>query len=89
VALFATGFGPTSPTPPAGQVLTAVYPAATRVTVVIGGANANVVWAGLTEAGLYQLNVTVPSFLPNGDASVVATVGGVQSQPGLFIPVQR
>ncbi|MGO9095800.1 MAG: hypothetical protein ACLQGV_11300 [Bryobacteraceae bacterium] len=89
VALFGTGFGPTSPAPPAGQVLTAVYPAATRMTVLIGGVNAPVVWAGQTEAGLYQLNVTVPSFLPNGDASVVATVGGIQSQPGLFIPVQR
>jgi virginiamycin B lyase len=89
VALFGTGFGPTSPAPPAGQVLTAAYPAATRVTVTIGGLNAAVVWAGLTEAGLNQLNVTVPGLLPNGDAAVVATVGGVQSQPGLFIPVQR
>ena len=89
VLLYGTGFGPTSPAPPAGQVLTAAYPAATRVTVMIGGANAPVVWAGLTEAGLYQLNVTVPGLLPNGDAAVVATVGGVQSPPGLFIPVQR
>jgi len=58
------------------------------MTVLIGGVNAPS--SGRAHRGrAYQLNVTVPSFLPNGDASVVATVGGVQSQPGLFIPVQR
>src|SRR5438309_684258 len=61
--LFATGFGPTSPMPPAGQVFFGAYPTATPVRVMIGGTNAIVLWAGLTAAGLYQLNVTVPAGL--------------------------
>jgi uncharacterized protein (TIGR03437 family) len=89
VALFGTGFGPTTPAPPPGQVFFAAYPAAAPVAVTIGGINANVAWAGLSAAGLYQLNVIVPVGLPNGDASIVARVGGVQSQGGMFIPVQQ
>jgi virginiamycin B lyase len=89
VALFATGFGPTDPAPPAGLVFFAAYPLVAPVTVTIGGINANVAWAGLSAAGLYQLNVTVPAGLPNGDVPVAATVGGVHSQSGTFIPVQQ
>jgi uncharacterized protein (TIGR03437 family) len=42
----------------------------------------------LVEAGLYQLNVTVPANLPSGDALVVATVGGVQTQAKVSITIQ-
>jgi virginiamycin B lyase len=89
VVLFGTGFGPTSPEPPPGQVFFAAYSAAAPVAVTIGGINANVAWAGLSAAGLNQLNVIVPVGLPNGDAPVVAKVGGVQSQGGMFIPVHQ
>ena len=89
VELYATGFGPTNPAPPDGQVFFGAYPTATLVAVTIGGLDATVLWAGLSAAGLYQLNVIVPAGLPNGDALVVTTVGGVQSQDGTFIPVQN
>jgi uncharacterized protein (TIGR03437 family) len=59
------------------------------VTVTIGGILAEIGWAGMSAAGVYQLNVTIPQSVPDGDAKVVATVGGVQSQDGGFIPVQR
>jgi uncharacterized protein (TIGR03437 family) len=57
--------------------------------VTIGGIVAPVTFAGLVEAGTYQINVTVPS-LPNGDALVVATVGGTAAtQTGVSITVQQ
>jgi uncharacterized protein (TIGR03437 family) len=88
VVLFGTGFGPTSPAPPVGQVFYGAYPTTTPVTATIGGVSAVVQWAGISAAGVYQFNVTVPS-VPDGDAKVVATVGGSQSEDGLFIPVHR
>jgi uncharacterized protein (DUF1800 family) len=35
---------------------------------------------------VYQVNVIVPQ-LANGDQPIVATIGGVSSQPGVFIPI--
>ena len=56
---------------------------------MIGGTNAIVLWAGLTAAGLYQLNVTVPAGLPIGDVSVVASIGAVQTLGAVVIPIQQ
>jgi uncharacterized protein (TIGR03437 family) len=89
VEVYAAGFGPVNPTPPPGQVFFDAYPTVAAVTVTIGGLDSVVLWAGLTSVGLYQLNVIVPAGLPGGDALVVATAGGVQSQGGIFIPVQQ
>jgi hypothetical protein len=48
--------------------------------VTIGGVQADVLWAGLVGAGLYQVNVRVPTSLGDGDHAVVAGVEGVSSQ---------
>ena len=56
------------------------------VQITIGGLTASVASSDLVEAGLYQFNVTVPS-LPNGDAAVVATIGGVSSGTGVSLTV--
>ena len=37
------------------------------------------------ECGLCQVNVTIPAALGSGDLSLVATVGGVQTQSGVAI----
>jgi uncharacterized protein (TIGR03437 family) len=37
-------------------------------------------FAGLSSAGLYQINLTVPAGLGTRDFSLVATVGGVQTR---------
>ena len=88
ILLYATGFGPTTPALPTADLVTTAEPLANTVTITIGDAPATVQFAGMVESGLYQLNVTVPSGLPGGDAAVLATVGGVQSQTGLFITIQ-
>ena len=86
ILLYATGFGPTSPALPSADLVTAPAALANTAQVTIGGQVAHVAWAGLVEAGLYQLNVTVPN-LPNGDAPVVATVGGAESGSGVLVTV--
>ena len=88
IALYGNGFGVTSPAAPNGSVLTSPLPLATNPTVSIGGVSATVTFAGLVGSGLYQVNVVVPASLPAGDAAVVATVGGQQSQANAFLSVQ-
>jgi uncharacterized protein (TIGR03437 family) len=89
VMLYGTGFGPTNPVSPTGQLVTTPAMLANSVGITIGGVNAIVSYAGLVEAGVYQFNVTVPAGLTNGDAAVVATIGGVQTQTGVSITIQQ
>jgi uncharacterized protein (TIGR03437 family) len=88
ILLYGTGFGPTNPPLPTTQVVTTAEPLANSVQVTIGGTVAAVSFAGLVGSGTYQFNVTVPS-LPNGDALVVATIGGVSTQTGVSVTVQQ
>jgi len=60
VALFATGFGATTPTAPNGQLLNSPLPVVHLPQVSMGGVTAPVSFAALVTPGLYQINVTVP-----------------------------
>ena len=80
IILWGTGFGPANPAVPAGQVFSGANRLANTVTVTIGGQPAAVDFAGVVGAGLVQINVHVPSSIGNGDAGVVASVGGVSTQ---------
>jgi uncharacterized protein (TIGR03437 family) len=88
ILLFGTGFGSTSPAIPTGQVFNGAAKLANPITITIGGSPADVAFAGMSAAGLYQFNVTVPANLAAGDHPVVASIGGVQSQSNAFIAVQ-
>ena len=88
ILLFGTGFGPTNPVSPTGQLVTTAAPLANSVQITIGGVTVPAA-SNLVESGVYQFNVTVPATLPNGNAAVVASIGGLQSQSGVSIPVQQ
>ena len=88
LTLYGTGFGPTNPPTTAGHVLFGAYPTATPVSVTIGGVTANVSFSGLTQAGLCQLNLTVPAGVGSGDKAIVATVGGVRTPDGVVVTTQ-
>ena len=86
LVLYATGAGPMAPVD--GQVMTAPKPLdGARVTVLIGGKRARVLYAGAAPGlvdGVVQLNVEVPHDAPRGAAVDVrveidgeATPGGV------------
>jgi uncharacterized protein (TIGR03437 family) len=59
-------------------------------TVTIGGYAADVLYQGPVTGypGLLQINVRVPAgYVPPGNLSVVVTIGGASSQPGITIAV--
>jgi uncharacterized protein (TIGR03437 family) len=87
ISLYGSGFGPTNSPVATGQVFTGAYPTSNPVTVTIGGTPADVTFAGLVGPGLYQINVTVPASLADGDHAVIASVGGVSSQSGARLKV--
>lgn len=88
ILLYGTGFGPTNPALATGQLVTTAEPLANAVQITIGGVAVTPLFAGLVGPGLYQFNVTVPN-VPNGDAKVAATIGGVSTQAGVTVAVQQ
>lgn len=54
--------------------------------VTIGGAPANVTFAGLISPGLFQFNVVVPANV-GGDEQILATYGGTTTQVGALLTV--
>ena len=87
VVAIGTGFGATNPVVADG---TAASPPATvvaKVTVTVGGENATVLRATMGWPGQDQVNFILPTGLSGGNLPVVMNVGGVNTQPGVVIPV--
>jgi uncharacterized protein (TIGR03118 family) len=89
IILYGNGFGATNPLTVNGQIQAVAAPLIATPTVTFNGTNATVAFAGLAATGLYQFNVTVPAGLPDGDAKVVATAGGVVSPTGALITIKN
>jgi uncharacterized protein (TIGR03437 family) len=86
--LYGVGFGPTDPPVPAGRVFSG--PAAfspSFPTVTIGGVTAAVTFSGIVEAGLFQLNVVVPT-LSTGDQPLIAQIGGLTTPANVHLTIQ-
>jgi uncharacterized protein (TIGR03437 family) len=88
VELFATGFGPTSPVVPVGQAFSGAAPTTNPVTILINKVSVTPSFAGLAGAGLYQINVTIPSGIGTGDVPLQASVGGAQTPSGVVVSLQ-
>jgi uncharacterized protein (TIGR03437 family) len=88
ISIYGTGFGPGTLPIPDGVLITTPIPL-TGVTFTIGGVAASSTFVGLVGPGLYQVNVTVPASLADGDAQIVATVGGATSPTGPLVSVQH
>lgn len=85
------GAGGTRPAKPGEIILlygTGFGAGVNSLRVTIGGVEAKVAFAGLTTPGLYQLNIEVPE-VGDGDQAVVANLGGVSTQPGVFLAITR
>ncbi len=87
IVLYGTGFGVTNPAA-TNQLITTALPLVTMPTITIGGTATTPIFAGLTYAGLFQINVTVPASTASGDVPVVALVGTTASPAGAVIAVQ-
>jgi uncharacterized protein (TIGR03437 family) len=89
ITLWGAGFGRTDPAIPEGQIASGGRPLIAQPVVTIGNVRADVLFAGLTAAGLYQFNVRVPDSLPDGDQPVAILVEGSTTQENAFVTVQR
>jgi len=86
--LFGTGFGPTNSVVEAGHAFSGAAATTNAVNLRINNVSVIPMWAGLSGAGLDQINLTVPAGLGSGDVPLVATVGGVQTPPYVVISLQ-
>jgi len=87
IQIYADGFGPTSaPVVPGSPQQSGTLPVLPVFT--IGGTQANVIYAGLVSAGLYQFNVQIPANAASGDNSITATYAGLTTQAGTLVTVQ-
>ncbi|MBV8817022.1 MAG: IPT/TIG domain-containing protein, partial [Acidobacteriaceae bacterium] len=87
VILYADGLGPTSvPVVAGSEAQSGTLSPVPAVT--IGGLPATVQFAGLTGAGLFQLNVVVPQDAPSGDNVVALTYAGTHTAPAGLLTVQ-
>jgi len=89
VELFGVGFGPTSQEVPAGQAFSGATSTTNRVNVLINNVSVIPDFAGLSAAGLYQINfLKLPAGLGTGDVTLAAIVNGVPTQSNVVISVQ-
>jgi uncharacterized protein (TIGR03437 family) len=85
ISLYLTGLGATSPAVSPGLVFSGTYFVLSPMpSVTIGGANAQVSFAGLVGAGLYQINLTVPSGMVTSSYPVVVTQSEISSPSALL-----
>jgi uncharacterized protein (TIGR03437 family) len=84
VELFGSGFGPTNPSVPPGKAYSGAAPTTNPVKLSINKVSVTPTFAGLSGAGLYQINLTVPSGLGTGEVSLQAIVGGVETPNAVF-----
>jgi uncharacterized protein (TIGR03437 family) len=85
--IFGTGLGPTVGGTAPGIVFSGADQSTQTVTATVGGQPATVLWAGLVAAGLWQINLHVPSGIDGGDPAVVVTAGGKSSQSGVALKI--
>jgi uncharacterized protein (TIGR03437 family) len=88
VELFGVGFGPTNPVVSPGQAFSGAAATTNSVALLINNVNVTPSFAGMSGAGLCQINLTIPPGLRTGDVALVATVGGTQTPSGFLISLQ-
>jgi uncharacterized protein (TIGR03437 family) len=93
IMLFGTGGGLTNPPSVDGVLnpMTSTGVLVLATTATIGGQPATVLYAGPAPAlvaGIFQVNLTIPTGTPSGNAAVVVTVGAASSQAAVTVAVQ-
>jgi uncharacterized protein (TIGR03437 family) len=91
IQIYATGGGQTSPASTTGGVAQGVANLTLPVTVMIGGVNVQVLYAGSAPGeveGVVQINAIVPQDLMPGAVPIVVSVGGVPSQASVTLAVE-
>jgi uncharacterized protein (TIGR03437 family) len=92
ITLYATGLGQTTPAYPVGQVISGAYPITdlSQVQVLFGARPAKVLFAGMTYAGVFQINVQVPDGIATGEVPVVLKIApNLRRRPQFFRSINK
>jgi uncharacterized protein (TIGR03118 family) len=89
IVLFGTGFGATTPSAVSGGVVSTAQPLQLTPAVLFDNVPGRVVFAGLIATGVYQINVVVPTGLPDGDVPVVVSTGGYSTPPLILTSIKN
>jgi uncharacterized protein (TIGR03437 family) len=91
ITLYGVGFGPVTPSIPAGQIVQASNSLALPLQLMFGSTPATFTFGGLAPnaVGLYQFNVTVPNVASSDAVPLTSTVGGFTGAQTLYIAVQN
>lgn len=91
IVLYGLGFGPVTPSIPAGQLVQQANTLATTFQVFIGGTAATAVYSGLAPnyTGLYQFNIVIPNVASANAVPLTFALGGVNGTQTLNIAVQN
>ncbi len=88
IVLYAVGFGlPATALVNGSAIQTGSLPV--LPVCQVGGTAAALIFAGLSSAGLYQLNLTIPSTAANGENTVGCVYNGSATPAGNLITIQR
>jgi uncharacterized protein (TIGR03437 family) len=88
LVLYGVGFGPTNPAVTAGKIFSGAASSVDLPSITIGGVSATVSFAGMIQAGLFQINLVVPN-VGSGDQPLQASVGGVTTSANtVYVAVQ-
>jgi uncharacterized protein (TIGR03437 family) len=90
IVIYGIGFGPVTPSTPAGVIATQATSLQTKPNVRFGQTPATLVYYGLAPnfVGLYQFNVTVPN-VGAGDMPLNIDIGGVTLNQNCFTTVTQ
>ncbi len=88
VELWASGLGPSDPPLDPGAVLDHPRPLRYQPEVTVGGRPAEITYAGLAFAGVWQVNIRVPEGLTPGLAAVELRVGPAVSRSEINLEIR-
>ena len=91
IVLYGVGFGPVTPSIPAGQLVQQANSLSNSFQMFIGGMPAMALYSGLAPnyTGLYQFNIVVPNIGPGNAVPLTFSLGGVNGTQTLYIAVQN
>jgi len=90
ITLYGIGFGPVTPSIPAGQIVQQTNALALPFDVFFGPTEATVSYAGLAPnaVGLYQFNLLVPNVTASDLIPLTFTLAGISATQTLYLAVQ-